>query len=78
MAVDFFLLACLLLLFASLTITILYSLPGNIQCHRLEKTTPISKKSRVEESRCREQERKEEETESKKKKKATAVDAEEE
>jgi hypothetical protein len=26
---------------SSLTITILYSFPGNIQCHRLEKTTPI-------------------------------------
>ena len=40
------------------TITILYSLPGNIQCHRLEKTTPISRKPRVSRARKRENERK--------------------
>lgn len=32
---------CLSLSLALLTITILYSLSGNIQCHRLENTTPI-------------------------------------
>ena len=49
-----------LLLFSSsslFTITILYSLPGNIQCHRLEKTTPISRKPGVSRSSERASER---------------------
>ena len=56
-----------------LTITILYSFPGNIQCHRLEKTTPISQRPGVSVSRERERERERRTTTKAQGKKATAV-----